>query len=113
MSTDTGVVAVKIILLISDTLDAGQLTAVKHANGTDCWIVLSEYLSDRYYILLLTLLHVIHYPDEPGLACEVEQYGVSLPYYHLRSMPNFPNYRLGPLVPGAPPAPPCVPVVVR
>ncbi|MBX2928399.1 MAG: T9SS type A sorting domain-containing protein [Saprospiraceae bacterium] len=252
MSTDTGVVLTKNVLLISDTLDAGQLTAVKHANGIDWWVIVSEYLSNRYYILLLnesgleiyaqqqiggtttrqsqaggqavftpdgtkyirynpadgvfifdfdrstgdlsnfqhiaindnafvggaavspnsrylyipaeynvyqfdlwaadidasritvaeydgflspyqttffqaqlapdckiyinsfaavTVLHVIHHPDEPGLTCEVEQHGVSLPYYHLRSMPNFPNYRLGPLVPGEPPAPPCVPVV--
>lgn len=252
MSTDTGIVVMKNVPLIPDTLDAGQLTAVKHANGTDWWIIVSEYLSNRYYILLLnesgieifdqqqiggattrqsqgggqavftpdgtkyirynpadgvfifdfdrgigdlsnfqhiaindsafvggaavspnsrflyipseyriyqfdlwatdiaasritvaeydgflspyqttffqaqlapdckiyintfaavTVLHVIHYPDEHGLACEVEQHGVSLPYYHLRSMPNFPNYRLGPLIPGQPPAPPCAPVV--
>ncbi|MBE2207440.1 MAG: T9SS type A sorting domain-containing protein [Saprospiraceae bacterium] len=249
MSTDEGAVVEKNQILIQDTLSYGELTAVKHANGYDWWIITTERHSNRYYTILLTadgfetpwlqqagnvttkyggqavfspdgtkyirygpgdgvfifdfdrgtgdlsnfqhivindsafvggaavspnsrflyipseyriyqfdlwatdiaasritvaeydgflspyqttffqaqlapdckiyintfaavtVLHVIHYPDEHGLACEVEQHGVSLPYYHLRSMPNFPNYRLGPLMPGEPPAPPCVPVV--
>lgn len=42
-------------------------------------------------------LHIIHQPNEAGLACEVEQRGVELPTFNAFSMPNFPNYRLGAL----------------
>jgi len=239
-------------ILVSDTLDAGQLTAVKHANGIDWWIITPEYLTKSYYILSLTssgieivaqqqignstsiqsqgsgqavfspdgakyirynpndgvfvfdfdrvsgelsnfehipvndgafaggvavspnsrylyvsselhiyqfdlwaedvaasritvavfdgyaspfqttffqaqlapdckiyintfatvdVLHVIHNPDEPGLACNVEQHAIQLPFNHGQSLPHFPNYRLGPLVPGETPAPPCELVV--
>ncbi len=41
--------------------------------------------------------HIIHSPDEPGLACNVEQRGLPLPTPSGASMPSFPNYRLGPL----------------
>jgi len=42
-------------------------------------------------------LHIIHQPDLPGLACQVEQHGYQLPTYNASSIPNFPNYRLGPI----------------
>lgn len=42
-------------------------------------------------------LHVIHNPDEPGLACNMEQHGVVLPRYYFNSLPNHPNYFLGPV----------------
>jgi len=42
-------------------------------------------------------LHVIHNPDEPGLACQYQQHGIELPTKNSFSMPTFPNYRLGPL----------------
>jgi hypothetical protein len=42
-------------------------------------------------------LHVIHNPDEPGLACNMEQHGVVLPRYYANSLPNHPNYFLGPV----------------
>lgn len=45
-------------------------------------------------------LHVIHDPDQPGLACNMEQHGISLPRYFSNSLPNHPNYHLGP-VPGS------------
>ena len=41
------------------------------------------------------ILHVIHNPNEPGLACNFEQHGIKLPAVNNGSMPNFPNYRLG------------------
>lgn len=68
----------------------------------------------KIYINSLTtvdVLHVIHNPNEPGLACNFEQHAVQLPFNHLRSLPHFPNYRLGPLVEGEAPPPPCEPVV--
>jgi Secretion system C-terminal sorting domain len=40
-------------------------------------------------------LHIIRYPDNPGLACGFEQRGVPLPAVNNFSQPNFPNYRLG------------------
>jgi hypothetical protein len=40
------------------------------------------------------VLHIIHQPDQPGLACEVEQHGLKLPTYHAFTMPNVPHYRL-------------------
>ena len=40
------------------------------------------------------VLHIIHQPDQPGLACEVEQHGLKLPVYHAFTMPNVPHYRL-------------------
>jgi hypothetical protein len=43
------------------------------------------------------ILHVIHHPDEPGLACEVEQHGVILPALTGFLIPNMTNYRLGAL----------------
>lgn len=43
-------------------------------------------------------LHVIHNPDEPGLACNMEQHGIELPRYFMNSLPNHPNYHLGPVV---------------
>jgi len=43
------------------------------------------------------VLHVIHSPDEKGLACNVEQHGIHLPTKNIASLPNFPYYRLGPL----------------
>jgi len=42
-------------------------------------------------------LHVIHDPDEPGLACNMEQHGIELPHYFVNSLPNHPNYHLGPI----------------
>jgi len=45
----------------------------------------------------LKSMHIIHNPDEPGLACYYEQHGVALPTYNALSIPTFPNYRLGPL----------------
>jgi hypothetical protein len=63
--------------------------------GPDCKIYISS-VDSRYY-------HVIHYPDEPGLACGVEQRGLHFPTPTGASMPSFPNYRLGPLGAEGPP----------
>lgn len=46
-------------------------------------------------------LHVIHNPDLPGQAADVEQHGITLPKYNDGTMCIFPNYRLGELE-GAP-----------
>jgi hypothetical protein len=38
--------------------------------------------------------HIIHHPDEKGLACGFEQHGLHFPVSNSITMPNFPNYRL-------------------
>ncbi|MCO6488317.1 MAG: hypothetical protein J5I98_07870, partial [Phaeodactylibacter sp.] len=70
----------------------------------DCKIYINTFAT-------VDVLHVIHNPDEPGLACNFEQHAVQLPFNHRRSLPHFPNYRLGPLVEGENPQPPCEPIV--
>jgi hypothetical protein len=40
-------------------------------------------------------LHRIEQPDEPGLACDVQQHSVYLPVYNNFLLPNMPFYRLG------------------
>lgn len=39
-------------------------------------------------------LHIIHKPNEQGLACDFEQRGLELLTYHAFSPPNFPHFRL-------------------
>ncbi|PHI20373.1 hypothetical protein CEQ90_07895 [Lewinellaceae bacterium SD302] len=53
--------------------------------------------------------HVIHNPDEQGLACDFEQGYLQMPYPVFRDHPYYPNYRLGPIDnPGSPCAEPLV-----
>ena len=39
---------------IDDTLVLGRLNAVKHANGSDWWVISHEYYTNKYYKLLVT-----------------------------------------------------------
>jgi len=43
------------------------------------------------------VLHVIHNPNEPGLACKVEQHAITLPARQSFFINNFANYNLGPI----------------
>ena len=56
MSLDSGRGAVtqKNVILISDTLTIGSITACKHANGRDWWILIHKSQGRRYYEYLLT-----------------------------------------------------------
>ncbi len=63
--------------------------------GPDGKIYINTRSNGRY-------LHVIHNPDEPGDACNVEQHAIQLPTYNAWTMPNFPNYRLGAIPPITP-----------
>lgn len=56
--------------------------------GPDCRSYVNTSNSQQW-------LHVIMYPDRPGIECEVRQHEIPLYYYHQISMPYFPNYRLG------------------
>ena len=42
-------------------------------------------------------LHFIDKPDEKGKACDVRQHSIDLTVLNARTVPNFPNYRLGAL----------------
>ena len=42
-------------------------------------------------------LHVIHYPEQAGLASTVEQHAIFLPTYNFGTTPTFPTLRLGPI----------------
>jgi hypothetical protein len=53
-------------------------------------------------------LHVIHSPNEPGMACNFEQRAVVLPRANRGSLSYFPHFRLGPL---DNPGEPCTTVV--
>jgi len=58
MSLDSGRGGVlpnkKNIVLISDTLLQGKITACKHGNGRDWWIIAHRWNSDLYYKILVT-----------------------------------------------------------
>lgn len=41
-------------------------------------------------------LHIIHQPNKKGIACQIAQYAIELPYFNHTSLPQYPNYRLGP-----------------
>lgn len=44
-----------------------------------------------------TVLHIheMNYPNNAGLACDVQQHAIALPGFHKRNVPNHPNYYLG------------------
>ena len=44
-----------------------------------------------------TVMHVINTPNHYGMASHLAQHSISLPNLNDKSIPNFPNYRLGPL----------------
>ncbi len=54
----------------------------------DCRIYIIVPNTSRY-------MHIIHNPNEKGLACNFEQRAIKLPGKNPISQPNFPNYRLG------------------
>ena len=53
LNAGLGAVVFKNKLLIEDSLTRGQLQAVKHSNGIDWWILVSEQNTNGYYSLLL------------------------------------------------------------
>jgi hypothetical protein len=45
-------------LILSDTLDIGKLTAVRHGNGRDWWMLVNESNTNRFYQILINPLGV-------------------------------------------------------
>ncbi len=60
-----GKVTEKSILLLSDSLNLGKLTATKHANGRDWWVLVPDFFNEFYHTILL---------DETGIASIDTQY---------------------------------------
>lgn len=58
--------------------------------GPNGKILIASYATD-------TFMHVINTPNQPGLGSRVAQHSLGLPNLNDKSIPNFPNYRLGPL----------------
>ena len=56
-----GAVVEKNQIIISDILDSGKITATRHANGRDWWILLKEYDTNGYYTVLVTPDDIIDY----------------------------------------------------
>jgi hypothetical protein len=56
MSLNSGLGAVisKNNTVIQDTLESGELTATKHANGRDWWLICHKAFSNKFYKLLIT-----------------------------------------------------------
>lgn len=48
-----GSVLSKMNILITDTIQIGELTACKHANGRDWWILIHQFRSNLFYRILL------------------------------------------------------------
>jgi hypothetical protein len=51
---DSYIVGSKNQILVNDSLSFGQLTACRHANGRDWWMVVPEYFGEGYYSILIT-----------------------------------------------------------
>lgn len=51
-------------LLLNDTLNPGIITAVKHANGRDWWLVFHQSRTNKYYIYLLDPFGINYYVSD-------------------------------------------------
>jgi hypothetical protein len=44
-----GKVVVKNRIIVNDTLDGGNISAVKHSNGRDWWVITRKFMSNRFF----------------------------------------------------------------
>jgi hypothetical protein len=54
LNNGLGAVVSKNTIMIQDTLNSGKITACKHANGRDWWVVVHRVNSNTFYKLLVT-----------------------------------------------------------
>ena len=63
-------VSIKNQIFLQDTLDVGMLSAVKHGNGRDWWVIIHKYPWVKYYKLLITPDTIYqsmgNFPGPPG-----------------------------------------------
>ena len=64
LNNHIGRVVEKNIPLIVDTIEAGKITAVRHANGRDWWSLMQKYDTNLYYRILI---------DDKGIALQTPQ----------------------------------------
>jgi len=88
--------------LFSDDIEASQIRVAEYDGyadpiatnfgrcimGPDCKIYVFPGNDSR-------VIHIIHNPNEPGLACNFEQHALHTPTYHGATFPNLPDFRLG------------------
>ncbi len=53
LNSGLGDVTLKNVSILNDSLDPGCITATRHANGRDWWILIPEFLHNNYYIYLI------------------------------------------------------------
>jgi hypothetical protein len=71
-----GQVIEKNIIIIDDTLNYGGITAVKHANSQDWWLMVPQFQNGKYYTLLITENGVADiFEQEIGFATTVQGEG--------------------------------------
>lgn len=67
-----GIVTIKNEILIEDKLHSGKMTAVKHGNGRDWWVLIRRYNSNEYYRILIS---------EKGLqVMDIQEVGYEIPF---------------------------------
>jgi Secretion system C-terminal sorting domain len=49
-----GKVVVKNQIIVRDTMDSGDINAVKHANGKDWWVITRKFISDTFFTFRLS-----------------------------------------------------------
>lgn len=77
MSLNNGLGAVisKNNVLLNDTLSSGLITACRHANGRDWWIVVPKTASNLYHIFLLTPYGITHFSQQIGMVMSQLDWG--------------------------------------
>ena len=61
LNNGLGGVLEKNVIIIDGLLDPGKITATKHANGKDWWVLVREYNSNSYYSALISQEGIINY----------------------------------------------------
>ena len=77
-----------IVAIYDGYTDPFTLNFYQMERGPDCKIYINSTAGAQN-------LHVIMSPDSPGLACDVRQHYLQLPFPRERNLLNAPNYRLG------------------
>ena len=71
--SDLGQVVEKNVVLVEDTLNYGKLTATRHANGRDWWVLQQQYGTNKFYRFLINPEGIIEL--EPQLVGDFPLHG--------------------------------------
>ncbi len=66
MNLDSGLGGIikKNIHILEDTIMWGRLTACRHANGRDWWVITHKFFSDKYYKILINPDTIIIFSEQ-------------------------------------------------